>query len=74
MPSIDGRRSRASTWRSSRTGAPSRPNVGQLKLSELENAYGIGFRFNTYKSVWFRIDIGFGGEGVQTFFKFSKAF
>jgi hypothetical protein len=49
-------------------------NVGQLKLSEIKNAYGVGFRFNTYKSVWFRVDIGFGGEGVQTFFKFSKAF
>jgi hypothetical protein len=49
-------------------------NVGQLKLSELENAYGVGFRFNTSKSVWFRVDLGFGGEGVQTFFKFSKAF
>jgi outer membrane protein assembly factor BamA len=49
-------------------------NIGQLKLSEVKNAYGVGFRFNTYKSVWFRVDIGFGGEGVQTFFKFSKAF
>lgn len=50
------------------------PNLGQLKLSEVKNAYGVGFRFNTYKAVWFRVDIGFGGEGVQTFFKFSKAF
>ena len=49
-------------------------DVGELKLSEIKNAYGIGFRFNTYKAVLFRIDIGFGGEGVQTFFKFSKAF
>ncbi len=50
------------------------PNVGQLKWSELENAYGIGFRFNTASSVLYRVDIGFGGEGVQLFFKFSKAF
>ncbi len=49
-------------------------NIGQLKWSELENAYGIGFRFNTAKSVLYRIDIGIGGEGVQLFFKFSKAF
>jgi len=49
-------------------------NVGQLRLSEVRNAYGIGFRFNTYKAVLFRIDVGFGGEGIQTFFKFSKAF
>jgi Omp85 superfamily domain len=50
-------------------------NIGQLKMDELENAYGIGFRFNTYKSVLFRTDIGFGGgEGIRYFFKFSKAF
>jgi hypothetical protein len=51
------------------------PNIGRLKLAQLENAYGIGFRFNTYKSVLFRVDVGFGGgEGTQYFFKFSKAF
>jgi outer membrane protein assembly factor BamA len=49
-------------------------NVGRLMLSEVQNAYGIGFRFNTYKTVLFRVDVGFGGEGIQTFFKFSKAF
>ena len=65
---------RASTWRSSRTGAPSRRTSSSSSCHELKNAYGIGFRFNTYKSVLFRVDIGFGGEGVQAFFKFSKAF
>jgi surface antigen Omp85-like protein len=51
------------------------PNVGRLKLGDMKNAYGIGFRFNNYKTVFFRVDIGFGGgEGVKTFFKFSKAF
>jgi hypothetical protein len=50
------------------------PNIGKLKMSELQNAYGFGFRFNTYKTVLYRIDLGFGGEGVQAFFKFSKAF
>ncbi len=50
-------------------------NIGRLKLANLENAYGIGCRFNTYKSVLFRVDLGFGGgEGTQYFFKFSKAF
>lgn len=50
-------------------------NIGRLRMGSLENAYGIGFRFNTYKSVLFRVDIGFaGGEGVKYFFKFSKAF
>jgi outer membrane protein assembly factor BamA len=51
------------------------PNIGKLKANRLENAYGVGFRFNTYKSVLFRVDIGLGGgEGVKYFFKFSKAF
>jgi hypothetical protein len=51
------------------------PNIGRLKLSQLKNAYGIGFRFNTAKAVLFRVDIGFGGgEGTRYFFKFSPAF
>lgn len=51
------------------------PRWDALRLSDLQNAYGIGFRFNTYKSVWLRFDIGLGGdEGTQYFLKFSKAF
>jgi outer membrane protein assembly factor BamA len=51
------------------------PTFEDLSASNLKKGYGIGFRFNTYKSVWWRIDFGFGGdEGVQYFFKFSKAF
>ncbi len=51
------------------------PEVDDLRLSNLKDGYGIGFRFNTYKSVLYRIDIGFGGaDGVRYFFKFSKAF
>lgn len=51
------------------------PETDALSLSDLKNGYGIGFRFNTYKSVWMRVDIGFGGdEGTKYFFKFSKAF
>jgi hypothetical protein len=45
-----------------------------LDLSDLKKAYGIGFRFNTASAVFLRIDIATGGEGLQTFFKFSKAF
>ena len=51
------------------------PNIGRMKLAQMKNAYGIGFRFNTYKSVLFRVDLGFGGgEGIQYFVKWSKAF
>jgi len=41
----------------------------------VKNAYGIGFRFNTYKTVFLRFDIGLGGdEGTKYFLKMSKAF
>jgi hypothetical protein len=51
------------------------PNIGRMKMAQMKNAYGIGFRFNTYKSVLFRVDLGFGGgEGIQYFVKWSKAF
>ena len=52
------------------------PSVGDLELSRSRRTrYGIGFRFNTYKSVLFRVDIGFGGAKASSyFFKFSKAF
>ena len=51
------------------------PTWDDIDFKHLKNDYGIGFRFNTYKSVWWRIDIGLGGdEGVHYWFKFSKAF
>ena len=51
------------------------PELEKLSASNLKNGYGIGFRFNTYKSVWWRIDIGLGGdEGTHYWFKWSKAF
>ena len=51
------------------------PRTRDLKLSALQHAYGIGFRFNTYKAVFFRADIATGGDdGIRFFLKFSKAF
>jgi hypothetical protein len=50
-------------------------DADDLDWSNLTHAYGIGFRFNTYKTVFMRLDIGAGaGEGLQYFLKFSKAF
>ena len=50
-------------------------SASDLNFSGLEHAYGIGFRFNTSQAVIFRVDIATGGgEGLRTFFKFSKAF
>jgi hypothetical protein len=46
-----------------------------IDLQELKTSYGVGFRFNTFKSVFMRLDIGAGGgEGTQIFFKFGPAF
>jgi hypothetical protein len=40
-----------------------------------EKAYGIGMRFNTYKTVFLRLDVAGGGkEGIHIFMKFSGAF
>ena len=51
------------------------PRLGDLDLSGLRRAYGIGFRFNTPQAVFLRVDLATGGgEGLRVFFKFSKAF
>ena len=49
--------------------------AGDLDLTDLTHAYGIGFRVNSYKTVFLRFDVGAGaGEGVRYFVKFSTAF
>ena len=49
--------------------------TGDIDLTGLKHAYGIGFRFNTYKTVFFRFDVAAGGgEGLRYFFKFSNVF
>jgi hypothetical protein len=49
--------------------------AADLDLSDMQRAYGIGFRFNTYKAVFLRIDIAIAGpEAPRFFFKYSKAF
>ena len=45
-----------------------------IDLKDLESDVGFGFRFNTIKSVFLRIDIGFSQEGTRVFFKFAPAF
>lgn len=46
-----------------------------LDFGDLKRAYGIGFRFNTAKAVFFRLDIAAGGgEGIKYLTKFSKMF
>jgi surface antigen Omp85-like protein len=51
------------------------PRAADLDLADIERAYGIGFRFNTFKSVFLRIDAALAGADTpRFFFKFSKAF
>jgi len=45
-----------------------------LKFSQLKTSYGVGFRFNTAKSVFLRADLGFSSEGKRLFIKFGHAF
>jgi len=51
------------------------PRAGDLDFRSVKHAYGIGFRFNTYRSVFIRIDVATGAaESVSYFVKFNKAF
>jgi outer membrane protein assembly factor BamA len=46
-----------------------------IDFNDAKTSYGLGFRFNTFKSVFLRLDIGAGGrEGTRLFFKFGPAF
>ena len=45
-----------------------------INLKDLESDVGFGFRFNSIKSVFLRIDIAFSQEGTRVFFKFAPAF
>jgi hemolysin activation/secretion protein len=50
----------------------SRP--GDISLSKLEKAGGLGFRFKNRDGVVVRLDAGVSNEGVQVWFKFSPPF
>jgi len=51
------------------------PRFADLDSTDLERAYGIGLRFNTYKAVLLRLDVSLvGGESPRYFIKFDKAF
>ena len=51
-----------------------RPDWQDIDLRDLNTSYGIGFRFNTYKAVFLRLDVGFGGEGMRYFVAFGPNF
>ena len=50
------------------------PRRSDLDLKDLKTSAGFGFRFNTFRSVFLRIDVGFSNEGTRIYFKFGPAF
>ena len=50
------------------------PRRSDLDLSNLKTSAGFGFRFNTFRSVFLRVDVGFSNEGTRIYFKFGPAF
>jgi outer membrane protein assembly factor BamA len=48
--------------------------ASDLRLADFKKSYGIGFRFNTEKSVFLRFDLGFSKEGQHLFVKFCHVF
>ncbi|MBI1940605.1 MAG: hypothetical protein HYS33_03755, partial [Acidobacteria bacterium] len=50
------------------------PTKSQWNLHHLEGSAGFGFRFNVRNNVFLRIDVGFGQEGPQVWFKFGSIF
>jgi outer membrane protein assembly factor BamA len=50
------------------------PRLTDIDFADLQKSYGFGFRFNTSKSVFMRVDVGLSKEGRQVFLKFNRAF
>jgi outer membrane protein assembly factor BamA len=49
-------------------------HASDLNFSHLKTSYGLGFRFNTERSVFLRVDIGRSNEGQRIFVKFGHVF
>jgi outer membrane protein assembly factor BamA len=50
------------------------PSVSDLGFRNMKTAAGIGFRFNTSKKVFYRVDVGFSREGARIYMKFGNVF
>jgi hypothetical protein len=50
------------------------PKLSDLDFSNLEHAYGIGFRVIAARTVIFRLDLATGSEGMRTVVKYSRIF
>ena len=45
-----------------------------FSLRDLKSSYGVGFRWKTWDSVRFRLDVGHGSEGTQVLLKLGYSF
>jgi outer membrane protein assembly factor BamA len=45
-----------------------------IRVRDMKTAAGIGFRFNTAKKVFYRVDVGFSQEGTRVSMKFGNVF
>ena len=48
--------------------------VSDIRLRDMKTAAGFGFRFNTAKKVFYRVDVGFSREGTRVYMKFGNVF
>ncbi len=48
--------------------------IRDFSINEMKTAGGIGFRFNTSKQVFCRLDLGFSQEGPRVFLNFGHVF
>jgi outer membrane protein assembly factor BamA len=48
--------------------------VSDMSLRDMKTAAGFGFRFNTAKKVFYRVDVGFSREGTRIYMKFGNVF
>jgi outer membrane protein assembly factor BamA len=50
------------------------PTAREIDLRDMKTAAGVGFRFNTAKKVFYRVDVGFSEEGTRIFMNFGHVF
>jgi outer membrane protein assembly factor BamA len=48
--------------------------AGDFRIRDMNTAAGFGFRFNTAKRVFYRVDVGFSREGTTVYMKFGNVF
>lgn len=50
------------------------PTWDELQISRMKSGYGLGLRFNTFRAIFLRLDIGRSSEGLRVSTSFSGPF